>query len=116
MFVVQSLEPSHAACKLWNDPTTVEKSLVDPRTVKERNVHKTQQTHPWVFAQENWKQRPEKYLHVNVQRNTIHNCERWKPPMCPPADEGINKSWYSRMMEYYLAIKEVDCVWLKTLC
>ena len=30
----------------------------------------------------------------------------WKQPKCPSTDEGIKKTWYGYIMEYYLAIKK----------
>lgn len=29
----------------------------------------------------------------------------WKQPKCPQADEWVNKSCYTHMLEYYLAVK-----------
>ena len=37
---------------------------------------------------------------------TIAKC--WKQPMCPSANEWINKLWYIYMMEYYAAERKKE--------
>lgn len=38
----------------------------------------------------------------------LTTAKRWAHPKCPPADEGINKMWSLRTMEYYSASKRKE--------
>ena len=74
---------------------------------QKQNYHMTQQSHSWAYMEKTKISKGTCIPVFIVELFTI--AVTWKQPKCPSTEEWIKKRWYVYTMDYYLAVKGVNC-------